>query len=100
MDVRSIKGVHNTAKLPFGHHAAPCPQSAGSRQDRGTAERAASGSTGKRGARRTARPAVRSSSAPRSVEEAPSGLTRRGRPPGAWTDNLGEAWRLVQGDGG
>jgi hypothetical protein len=28
--VRTAKGAHNPVMLPFGHHAAPCPQSVGS----------------------------------------------------------------------
>ena len=39
--VRTAKGAHNPVMLPFGHHAAPCPQSDGSGQPRRT-RRAAS----------------------------------------------------------
>jgi hypothetical protein len=35
MSVRTIKNVHNPAKLPFGQYSAICPQSAGSGQVRG-----------------------------------------------------------------
>ena len=74
--------------LPFGHHAAPCPQPAGSGRDRGTAERP--------GGRRQAAPG---SAADRAARGTPVvGATERRRSPAARRRRSGPSARAAVPD--